>query len=105
MNEKVEHWCPNCRSSGEKCFIEEYPKIVSDNDTIPCDYCGKDVIIPVYGLEGVAFVIKEDWIMIVLLCLSCGGLNDLFYDFRESECNDYLGKVAPWKRGENYWST
>ena len=71
---------------------------MSDNSTIPCDYCGKKVIIPVYGGEGVAFVFSEGSVMVVLLCLSCGGLNDLFYDFRKSECNDYLGSVAPWKR-------
>ena len=72
-----------------------------DDDTIPCDYCGKDVVIPIYGEKGVALVIGKESIMVVLLCLSCGGLNDLFYDFRESECNDYLGSVAPWKREVN----
>lgn len=72
---------------------------------IPCDYCNREIIIPEYPTdEGVQIHMNmdEESIFVVLLCLSCGGLNDLYYEFRESQCEAYVTKEPPWKDDEEY---
>lgn len=79
---------------------------MEETNRIPCDYCKKDIVIPQDTADIFMYAgFSENKVMLVLLCLSCGAINDLFYDFRESMADDYVTEKPPWKNEEGYKKT
>ena len=83
------------------------------NNACYCRFCGNTIPLPEQIDDGfpfngvIAFVLGTNHldvpqIMMVVLCLSCGTINDIFYDFREIICDDYVTKEPPWKDDEGY---
>ncbi|KKL69793.1 hypothetical protein LCGC14_2111340 [marine sediment metagenome] len=60
------------------------------SDKIDCAECGNELIIPEDSDGPVSVVLMKEQVMVVLPCFKCRWLNDIFYDFRESMCEQKM---------------
>lgn len=57
---------------------------------INCAECGNELTIPEDSDGPVSVVIHKESVMVVLPCFKCRWLNDIYYDFRESMCEERM---------------